>query len=148
MIPRIWILVTDVSRARLFAQEGRHVDEVGDFIHAEGSLPVRALVSDQQGRRGTGLFDRPGLSQSTDPKEVEAWKFAQKLAGMLKHGLDVNEYDSLILVAPPHFLGILRKTLDHQVAKRLTTSLDKNFIDLKPPKLLKQVLALETAAHA
>lgn len=129
MRPRIWILVSDASRAKLFQQEGPRMDEVGDYTHTEGTLPIRDLVSDQPDCRRMGHEDRLGMSPAKDPKEPEAGKFARQLAGVLKQGLDAHRYDSLELMAPPHFLGLLRSSLDQQVAKRVTASFEQNFID-------------------
>jgi protein required for attachment to host cells len=133
-----WILVADASRARLLQWETEHFLEIADFTHPEGHLRNQDLVSDQPGRKGAG-FDRPGLDYGKSPKEVELERFALRLADILKHGLDHQLYEELLLVCPPHFLGCLRKVLDKQVLHTITVALDRDFTDLNRADLVERL---------
>lgn len=146
MNQKTWILISDVSKAKLFQEEGRLLKELGDFIHPEGTMKIENLISDASGRRGMGQKDRPGLTSSTNPKETESKKFAHELAMMLKQGLDAHRFEALVLVAPPHFLGLLRKTLDPQVSKKVTASIDRDFMEFGAKDLLEHLHSLQTAS--
>ncbi len=127
-----WILVTDAGRARLFSTELRENawNVVEEFEHTEGretssdientSPPGRMQQGDAQGGRRTALEPR------TWPKEVEAEHFAQRLVDFLEAAIAKRDYDQLVLVAPPHFLGMLKKKLGQQAAKKLLLSIDKD----------------------
>lgn len=145
MNARIWILVSDASKARLFQRQGPRVQELSDYVHPASSQHVDDLVSDHPGRRGmgrAGLGDRPGLDSALEPKKAEAMRFARQHAEMLKRALDDHRFDELVLVAPPHFLGLLRQVLDEQVAKRLTASFDRDYLELDVEALLERLQAL------
>ena len=131
MRPRIWILVSDASKAKLFQHEGSRMEEIGDYIHINGILPVGDRFPAQPRRRGRENGNRSGRNPATDPKETEAAKFARQLAEVLKQGLEAHHYESLELMAPAHFLGLLRKSLDQQVSKRVTASFDQDFTGLE-----------------
>lgn len=157
-----WILVSDASRAHLYREEpaGRGFTLLESFEHEESRARVRDLVADAQGRKpngtpaGMGLvahpggttggtyLGRPGAAPDTDPKEVEAQKFARVLADRLEKGLNEHAYESLVLVAPPQFLGLLRSTVSTQVSKHIEASVDKDLSWLDPPRLEERLHAL------
>lgn len=146
MRPRTtWILVCDASRARLLAEPAgaRHLTEIEAFEHAESRARVRDLMADANGRKpGGGWGHRPGVEPDTDPKEVEAQKFARRLADVLQKGLDDHAYEALILVAPPHFLGLMRECVSAQVAKRVGHSIGKD-VAMETPREIEARLRAE-----
>jgi protein required for attachment to host cells len=154
-----WILVGDASRAYVFEERpsGRS-SLVASFEHPDSRAHVVDLVSDAQGRmpvggrRGSGVrghagsFEgRPGAEPDTDPKEVEAQRFAHELAEMLQKRLDDHAYEALVLAAPPHFLGLLREAVGAQVDKRIEATLDKDLAGL-PPREIEERLREARAA--
>lgn len=135
-----WILVADAGRARLFLNRGGELEELFDSISPEGRQHVGDLVSDHSGRRSQGgQPHRPTMGSDRDPKEVEARRFAKQLAGDLKRGLDSHACEAFVLVAPPHFLGLLRQALDPQVARRVLTTLDHDFTHLRADELFERI---------
>jgi protein required for attachment to host cells len=54
--------------------------------------------------------------------------FAKQITEKLEHGRVNHEFNKLILVAPPAFLGALRLALNEQTSKLITSSLDKNLV--------------------
>ena len=74
----------------------------------------------------------PGLpsSRAHRLRKSSSTAFATELARLLDHEYDVNSYASLVIVAPPHFLGMLRKAISAKVTKHLTVSLDKDYSQL------------------
>ncbi|MBI3132894.1 MAG: host attachment protein [Acidobacteria bacterium] len=137
-----WILVADTGRARLFLNHEGELEELTDSVHTEGRQHIGDMVSDSSGRRSQGgQPHRPTMGSDRDPKEVEARRFAKHLAVELKRGLDSHACDSFILVAPPHFLGLLRQILDPQVARRVLTTLDQDLTHLRPDELIERIHA-------
>jgi protein required for attachment to host cells len=66
------------------------------------------------------------MEPQTSPKEAESERFAQHLADYLEEATARREFDHLVLVAPPHFLGFLHGTLGRQAAKHLRTTVNKD----------------------
>ncbi len=129
-----WIVVADASRARILA-----VNDKADGLLLESELEHPAsraraseLTTDLPGRvkQSFGAGHRPAMSDRTDPKEVEAETFARQLAEALEQGCNHNRYERLTLVAPPHFLGLLRAAINAQVAKRVALTIDKDYTNL------------------
>jgi protein required for attachment to host cells len=70
------------------------------------------------------------MQPDTTPKEAEFEHFAQQLADMLNKGTSQRSFDGLVLVAPPHFLGLLRNRLSSEVEKRLLRVVHKDYTSL------------------
>ena len=118
-----WIVVCDASRARVFKEhdQTRRYELVQEVEHPESRAHVRELVSDATGRKPVGVplggsyggrsvsrgHGRIGAAPSSNPKEVEATKFARELGRLLEHGFYEHAYEVLVLVAPPPFLALL-----------------------------------------
>lgn len=144
-----WILVADASRARLFRQQQKQkqqpLDHIESFEHPDSRARARDLMADSNGRKPAGpdmgpayggrsvshSYGRVGAAPDTDPKTVEAQKFARELATMLQDGLHRHAYDKVVLVAPPQFLGLLRSTVSNEVSKHIETTINKDLTRLE-----------------
>lgn len=125
-----WILIADASTARLFRLEhGRKMKLIRELANPAGRARDQDLVSDKQGRldKGLGRNVLSAMEPRTTPHEAEVERFALELANVLYHALEQKEFDSLALIAPPHFLGLLRQRLNPSVDKRVAYSLGKDY---------------------
>lgn len=126
-----WIVVADSSRARFFQLESRiePLKEFDGMVHAEGRMREQEEITDRQGGiagghgEGDHTFEAP-----TDLKHHEAEVFSRQIADKLEHGRVNHDYNKLILVAPPAFLGVLRHALNSHVLDLVSSSLDKNLV--------------------
>jgi protein required for attachment to host cells len=133
---------------------------IESFEHADSRARVVDLIADAQGRKPGGhpisatgaqrtrsAQGRPGAEPDTDPKEVEAKKFARELANRLKVGLNERVFDDLIVAAAPHFLGLFRAAVSPTVVRHVTAWLDKNLTKLAPMEVRRRIRrALERPA--
>ncbi len=155
---KTWILVCDAGRAKLFEETSpaRHYRTVGAFEHPEGRARVTELVADAQGRkpvggsrganaRPEGFHGRPGVEPETDPKQVEAQKFARRLAEVLEKGLDDRAYEALVVVAPGKFLGTVKAALDDRVRGRVEATVDRDLSQLEPREIERRLRAERAA---
>ena len=99
---------------------------------AEQDNPAdRDQKTDQAGRaastRGGGGFAAGGGTMGeTDFHQQEEDRFAADAAEILKKRALANDYESLIIIAPPKTLGELRKHYHKEVSDRLTGELAKD----------------------
>ncbi len=139
----IWILVSNASRARLFATPSKLKPWalVQEFEHPESRAKGQDIMADAPGRvrQSAGAGSRPVMEPTTPPKEVEAEHFAQELAGVIEGGHGRNEFARLVLVAPPQFLGLLRKCLSAPASKRITATVDKDYTQVPDRDLPERV---------
>jgi protein required for attachment to host cells len=78
------------------------------------------LTSTQPGHslKSKGGSRRTVFESSTSPEEAEKEHFAEQLAEVVNDGARKQSFDGLILVAPPHFAGILEHHLSAEAKKR------------------------------
>ena len=129
----VWIVVANRAVARVFqtSQPLGPIQERESFIHPESRLPDQELVSDRPGRG----FDRMGPGRHAEDPDttvtaVETANFAQELARFLLKGRNEGDFDALVLIAAPAFLGALRERLDGQTRERVMLEVDKNLVHL------------------
>jgi len=133
---KTWVLVASGAQARMFEDDGHggRWREIRDLINPDERLHRQALQSDKPGR----AFDKRGgqrhaVQTPVDPKEQVAIRFARELAEQLRADLYARLYQALWIVAPPHFLGLLREHLDNTVSRvvkgELTMDLTRASVD-------------------
>jgi protein required for attachment to host cells len=139
-----WIVVAESARARIFAMSGSKgkLREITDLTHPESRLHDRELTSDLPGRTFDSHGRRHGMEQASDPHEQEAQMFATQVARHLDRGRREGNFDSLVLVAPPKFLGRLRAELSKSARDALVGELDKNLVEADQETLERQISAL------
>jgi protein required for attachment to host cells len=133
-----WIVAADESRARVLqvARPKQQLLEIEDLLNLEGRMQNRELITDAEPRfSGHGGVGKPGASPTGGPasdREAEtkvehsARLFAKALSRYLEKARVQRRFDELVLVAPPRFLGMLRKALDKDVEKLVARELPKD----------------------
>jgi protein required for attachment to host cells len=133
-VNNVWVLVCDAAKARIF--EIRQEDpawHVVDVVLHEGSRrKASELVGGRSGSRSSEgrSVHHNALAPASSPKEVEKDGFAHTLATTLDQAMRSARFGKWVLVAPPHFLGLMRKELTSELEKHLLTTVDKDFNDL------------------
>ncbi len=126
---KTWVVVADSARARLFTASTPKgpLTEFEDLLHPE----ARSHANDFNNRKPGLSSTRVGhgghlMGSATAPKDNEAENFARTLASRLENGRNNGEFEQLVLVAAPDFLGLLRKALNGQTTKLISKELNKN----------------------
>ncbi len=131
----LWVLVANSSFAEIYSIKGKTIERVHQLDFPEGRLKSGEIESDRPGR----TFDRPsrgagGASQGTSRhsygSEVDAHTheqeiFAHRIADILYKDKAQNKYDQIDIIAPPQFLGDLRKVLPEIVKKSVKREINK-----------------------
>src|SRR5262245_2248320 len=115
-----WIVAADSSRARFLQVAGRErLVELESLLNPDARMDGRDLMTDAHPRFQEHATDL----------------FAKRVGAYLERARTDHRYDELVLVAPPKFLGVLRRSLDRQVAKRVVEALPKDLSLLKEREL-------------
>src|SRR5690242_21133542 len=128
-----WIIAADSSRARILQVTDREkaLAEIDDLLNPEGRVHDRELIADAHprfhGNGGAPGSDREEMSATEHATEL----FAKRVGEYLDKARTAHKYDRLHLVAPPKFLGQLRKELGKEVQKLVTEELPKDLSWLK-----------------
>ena len=139
----VWVLVCDAAKARVF--EIRHGDPtwhaVELVLHEGSRSKASELVGGPSGTRSSEgrSVHHNALAPASSPKEVEKDGFAHTLATTLDRAMRSARFRKWVLVAPPHFLGLMRKELTSELEKHLLTTVDKDFNDLAVHELSERL---------
>lgn len=120
---KTWILVADHRRAQLYLNvgPGRKLSKVKE-IPAPPEQTIRHTDShDGQDRRHDGE------------------EFAGQLSQLLSEGRVGRQYEKLILVAGPKFLGQIRAKLDKATHSTVSATLDKDLAQKTDPEIVEQI---------
>jgi protein required for attachment to host cells len=136
-----WIIAADSSRARILQVTDRAHDlaEIEDLLNPEGRVHDRELISDAH----TRFSGHAGGGRGSDREETSATEhatelFAKRVGNYLESARSAHRYDRLHLIAPPKFLGQLRKELGKEVQKLVAAELPKDLSSLNARDLQAQ----------
>lgn len=141
---KTWIMVAHDAGARVFENDGpgKGLQLIEEIDHPEGRERDQDINADRPGRsfrKNSGDPRRAAMSRSEGPRERVVSDFARAMAEKLKQGRVENQYERLVLVAPPRFLGLLRSSLDGPTAQLLVGSLNKDLASTKQAELIEHL---------
>jgi protein required for attachment to host cells len=138
MAATTWILVADSGAARIFGTDEPTgpITELEAMTHPEGRMAARELTSDLPGR----AFDSAGqgrhiMEKEVGPRQQAVIDFSHLLARRLEKARVQRELERLVLIAPPDFLGLMRKAIGGELQKLVVLELDHNLVKLPPKEL-------------
>ena len=110
-------------------------------LHEGSRSKASELVGGPSGTRSSEgrSVHHNALAPASSPKEVEKNGFAHTLATTLDQAMRSARFRKWVLVAPPHFLGLMRKRLTSELEKHLLTTVDKDFNDLAVHELSERL---------
>lgn len=123
-----FIVVTDGAKMLFFRNEGDaefpKLEVERKRVQADPA--DRDLKSDAPGSAFASNGSGRSSYEETDFHQLEEDRFAADTAELLKKRALRNEYEHLIVVAPPRTLGELRKHYHKEVEKRLSGEIAKD----------------------
>ena len=131
-MPNTWVVVADSGAARIFSTESptSALVEREDYANPEARVSERRLTSDRPGRTTDSGGRSHSYSSDESPRETESRAFARLLADRLSGARAKGEFDRLVLVAAPAFLGRLRAALDNETRKRVEGELSADLVGM------------------
>ncbi|MBS3780670.1 MAG: host attachment protein [Desulfovermiculus sp.] len=139
---KAWVVVADSSRARIFGAKNRSGDliELEDMYHPESRMRDSELQTDKPGRMYSMQGEFRSAAEQTPARKVEAERFAQSLAEYLDKKHHEQQFDHLLLVASPNFLGQLRNEFRERLHKAVSKEINKDISNLKKAEDIRKHL--------
>ena len=127
-----WVVVCDGAKALILENTGdakfpnlRTVE-----VFEQKSLATHEIGSDAPGRSHSSLGHGRSSVEQTDFHDQAEQTFLLKLVKHLDTALTAGKVKSLIVVAPPRALGVLRPAYSHALRAAVRTEVDKDFVKL------------------
>lgn len=124
------IAIVDGEHARFVQPDTDNVlRTVGSLDSASAHQRSRDIGTDRPGRSFESASNaRHGVGERHDLQEMEKEKFIRLVAEQLSAGAAGNEFDELLLVAPPRALPELQAALDAAAQTRVIGTLAKDLV--------------------
>ena len=127
---KTWIVVADSSHARIFYACNRvqPLTPVTELSFPEARLREQDIYSDRPGRMFESASDSRSAMEAPDVRDQQQHVFAREICEKLDAGRNQQKFASLMLVAPPAFLGAMRHSMNSQLGKMVEKNVQKNLV--------------------
>jgi protein required for attachment to host cells len=127
-----WVVVCDGKKALLLVNAGdaKFLNLKTREVLEHADLKTHELGTDAPGRSFSSVGHGRSAVEQTDWHTQEEHRFLHKLAGRLDAAVNAGEAKSIVIVAPPRALGVLRQTYSHNLRAVLRGEVDKDLVKL------------------
>jgi protein required for attachment to host cells len=137
-----YIVIADATTARIFSinDEDAVLELVRHLTHPSSRLHSQEINSDEPGRVQKGMNrTRSAMEPRTDAHIAQVRLFAKEIGNTLQAAYDRHHFDELAIIAPPRFLGLLRKQLEIHSIKCLPVCIARNCTHVAAVDIPKQL---------
>jgi protein required for attachment to host cells len=138
----MWVVVCDGAKALVLENAGSRKTP---------NLKTREVYEHDNPRTGEIGTDRPGRASSSvghgrsameqaDWHDQEEQRFLAKLAARLDKAVLGGETPSLIVVAPPRAIGVLRKEFTSHVRQAIRAEVEKDFVKMPVDEITRHLV--------
>jgi len=144
-----WVILTNSIMANFYSvsEENFQFDLIKRIFHPESRMKEAELVSDRPGHYKKTLNKIKGsYVEPTSHKDLEVEHFVKEICRELESGRISNAYNGIILVAEPHFYGLINKYSTPHVKKLIKFHISKDYTHYSEKDLkskLKNLLSHE-----
>ena len=137
-----WVVVCDGRKALI-------LENVGDEkfpnlrtkeVHEQKNPPTHEQGTDAPGRTFNSVGNRRSAVEQTDWHGKAEAEFLQDLAGRLDAAIGAGEAKSIIIIAPPKALGVIRQAYSPTLRQAVRAEFDKDFVKLPVHEIEKHLV--------
>ncbi len=132
-----WVVVSNTNTCRIYkySKKPEQLALIKEIEHPENRLRDIELTSDKPGRYNSNGSAHGAFTQESDPKEILINEFARDIVNDLDKARNIQAYETLIMIAPPHMSGLLFHHINKHVKDLVTHSIKKDIVNLTEPEL-------------
>ncbi|TKD50733.1 host attachment family protein [Sphingomonas baiyangensis] len=136
---KAFVVVADGRKMLFFRNEGdaEHLNLTVERVREQDNPADGDQSTDRPGRSFSSVGPGRSAYEETDFHQLEEDRFAAETAELLRKRALRNDFEKLIVVAPPKTLGELRKSYHKEVEARLVGELDKDLTGHPVPDIEK-----------
>jgi protein required for attachment to host cells len=140
-----WVVVCDGAKALVLENAGdaKFPNLKTVEIFQQKDLPTHELGSEKPGRTMSSVGHGRSAYEQTDWHNQQEETFLTALAHRLDAAVTAGKIKSLIVVAPPRALGVLRPAYSHGLKKAVRAEMDKDLVKLPVYEIEKHLTDME-----
>jgi protein required for attachment to host cells len=125
-----WVVVCDGAKALVLENVGNRLAPslVTREVYGQPDPKTHELGTDKPGRSFSSVGSGHSAMEQTDWHEQEEQRFLAKLAARLDKAVLAGETRSLIVVAPPRAIGVLRRQYSAHIRQALKAEVEKDYV--------------------
>jgi protein required for attachment to host cells len=138
-----WVVVCDGAKALILENAGDAIslnlktrevhEQVDEKTHEQGT--------DAPGRSVNSIDARRSAMEQTDWHDQAEQKFLTDLSKRLDAAITAGETKSMVLVAPPRALGVIRQACTPNLRNALRAEIDKDYVKMPVHEIEKHLAA-------
>ena len=127
-----WVVVCDGAKALVLENAGnRKTPNLRTKeVYEHDDPKTHELGTDKPGRSLSSVGNGHSAMEQTDWHDMEEQRFLAQLAARLDKAVLGGDTPSLIVVAPPRALGVLRKAFTSHVRQAIRADVEKDYVKL------------------
>jgi protein required for attachment to host cells len=138
-----WVVVCDGKKALLFENLGdtKILKLKTREVHEQPDAKTGEQGTDAPGRSINSIDSRRSAMEQTDWHDQEEERFLQRLASRLDAEVNAGNAKSVIVVAPPRALGVLRQAYSQNLRNVLRAEIDKDLVKMPVDEIERRLAA-------
>jgi protein required for attachment to host cells len=137
-----WIVVCDGAKALVLENAGnRKTPSLKTReVYEHDDRKTHELGTDKPGRSFSSVGNGHSAMEQTDWHDLEEQRFLAQLAARLDKAVLCGETPSLIVVAPPRAIGVLRKAFSSHVRQAVRAEVEKDYVKLPVDEITRHLV--------
>jgi protein required for attachment to host cells len=137
-----WIVVCDGAKALVLENAGnRKTPSLKTReVYEHDDLKTHELGTDKPGRSFSSVGNGHSAMEQTDWHDREEQRFLAQLAARLDKAVLCGETPSLIVVAPPRAIGVLRKAFSSHVRQAIRAEVEKDYVKMPVDEITRHLM--------
>jgi protein required for attachment to host cells len=138
-----WVVVADGARALILENVGDRLypDLRTKEVYRQPDPKTSEIGTDQPGRAFNSINGARSAVEQTDFHDLEERRFLTKLVERLDKAVVTGEVKSLVVVAPPRSLGVLRGAYSKNLREAVRTEIEKDYVKMPVDEIAKHLAA-------
>lgn len=126
---KTWIVVVNRSEAKIFTYDNKPnhaVEFVKKLDNPKGRMKAQDINADRPGIFSNRVAHGPRLVKAETPTQHVAQEFAKRVTVFLEDSLQSNQFDNVIIISEPNFLGRLRNLFSKELSATVSREISKD----------------------
>ena len=138
-----WVVVCDGAKALVLQNAGNRISPnlKTKEVYQQSDPKTHEIGSDKPGRAINSTGTPRSAVEQTDWHDQEEQRFLAKLAARLDKAVLGGETPSLIVVAPPRAIGVLRKEFSSHVRQAIRAEVEKDYVKMPLDEIARLLAA-------
>jgi protein required for attachment to host cells len=136
-----WVVVCDGAKALVLENVGNKMapNLVTKEVYDQAGSKTHELGADKPGRAFNSVGSGRSAVEQTDWHDQEEQRFLAKIAARLDKAVLAGEAQSLVVVAPPRAIGMLRREFSPRVRQALKAEVEKDYVKMPVDEIARHL---------